>query len=212
MTFGLRRRPRVAALLAAAALCLFVQVAGMHPHALAQEVAAPAEAPGAFDVPLLASADEGRVWLLSVDLAVPMTRSLLDAVSRGIPLHFEAQFEVWRPRWWWRDELVVERVMDWRLSYHALTRQFRLSQDGLIRTFDTLDEALAAMSRVRNWHVFDATNLSPGSEYQARVRMRLDTSLLPKPFQVSGMTNRDWNPQSEWKLFTFTMPTEKSGR
>ena len=172
----------------------------------------PADTPVRLAVPLLASVQEGASWLLSVDLPVPLTGTLADAVARGIPLHYQAQFEVWRPRWYWRDELVVERELGWRLSYHALTRQYRLSQEGLIQTFENLEEALRALSRVRDWHVFDAATLAPGTEYEARVRMQLDTSQLPKPFQVSGMTNRDWNPQAEWKHFTFTMPTATTAR
>jgi hypothetical protein len=42
--------------------------------------------------------------------------------------------------------------------------------------------------------------------------MRLDTTRLPKPFQMTALTDRDWNPQSEWKRFDFTVPTPTSAR
>jgi hypothetical protein len=29
--------------------------------------------------------------------------------------------------------------------------------------------------------------------------MRLDTSQLPKPFQVNALTNRDWTLASDWR-------------
>ena len=40
--------------------------------------------------------------------------------------------------------------------------------------------------------------------------MRLDVSQLPRPFQVSAMTERDWNLQGEWKRFPFNPETAKS--
>jgi hypothetical protein len=43
--------------------------------------------------------------------------------------------------------------------------------------------------------------------------MRLDLTQLPKPFQVSALTNRDWDLASEWRRWPlqFKAPvTEKS--
>jgi len=38
------------------------------------------------------------------------------------------------------------------------------------------------------------------------VRMRLDTSQLPRPFQINALTNRDWTLSSDW--FNLRMPPE----
>ena len=163
-----------------------------------------------FRAPLLELSPDGSAWVLSVDFDVPLTPALQDAVARGVPLYFAADFEMWRPRWWWWDAGVAEQTRTWRLAYHALTRSYRLISDGVIEPFETLDEAVRALSRVRGWRVAPATALSAGTEYEARVRLRLDNSQLPKPFQVGSLTNREWNPQSEWMNFTFTTATEKS--
>ena len=160
--------------------------------------------------PTLEATADGSGWALSADFQVPLTRSLADAVNRGVPLYFVLEFELHRPRWWWTDELVAERSVTWRLAYHALTQQYRLTHDGVIQPFDSLEQALRALSRVRAWRVVDASQVSAGTEYDAQVRLRLDSSQLPKPFQVSGLTNRDWNPQAEWIRFTFIPSTPKS--
>jgi hypothetical protein len=34
--------------------------------------------------------------------------------------------------------------------------------------------------------------------------MQLDIALMPKPFQIDAVNNRDWSLASEWKRFTFT--------
>ena len=188
------------------ALALVATLWGQMPAARAADPAEPSAQPR------LELNAEGDGWLLSADFDVPLTRSLDDAVRRGVPLYFVLEFELIRPRWWWADERVVERSVVYRLGYHALTRQFRLGFDGLTQTFDSLEEATRAMATVRHWRVVDASRIAPGTEYEARVRLRLDTSQLPKPFQVNAITNRDWNPQTEWKLFTFTPQTPKSGQ
>ncbi|ODU68945.1 MAG: hypothetical protein ABT05_02470 [Lautropia sp. SCN 66-9] len=164
----------------------------------------------ADSLPRLDLSADGDGWLLSAEFSVPLTRSLEDAVRRGVPLYFVLEFELTRPRWWWTDERIAERSISYRLSYHALTRQFRLGSNGLGQNFDTLYEAVRTMSGIRGWRVMGVDRVVPGTRYEAQVRLRLDTSQLPKPFQISAITNRDWNPQSEWKRFTFLPQIPKS--
>lgn len=171
-----------------------------------------ADAPETPAPPRLERSAEGDGWLLSAEFEVPLTASLEEAVRRGVPMYFVVEFELIRPRWWWTDEQVAERSIVYRLAYHALTRQFRLSFDGLTQAFESLDEATRTMGSVRGWRVFDTASVSPGTEYEARVRLRLDASQLPKPFQINAITNRDWNPQSEWKRFKFTPRTPRNGQ
>ena len=44
------------------------------------------------------------------------------------------------------------------------------------------------------------------ANYEAAVRLRLDTTLLPKPFQVSALTARDLHLETPWKRFTVRSP------
>jgi hypothetical protein len=147
-----------------------------------------------------APASEG--WVLSAAFDIPLPPVLEDAVNRGVPLYFVVEFELVRPRWYWWDEKTFEARQTYRLSYHALTRQYRVALSGFQQSYGSLAEALAAISRVR-WTVMEVTQVAAGSSYDAQVRMRLDVSQLPKPFQVTAITNRDWNLQAEWKRFKF---------
>jgi hypothetical protein len=36
------------------------------------------------------------------------------------------------------------------------------------------------------------------NDFEARFRVRLDSSQLPKPLQVNAFTNRDWALSSDW--------------
>jgi hypothetical protein len=52
--------------------------------------------------------------------------------------------------------------------------------------------------------VLEAGVLSKGNTYIAGVRMRLDVSQLPKPFQLNALASRDWNFGSEWHRWSVT--------
>ena len=75
--------------------------------------------------PQLEANEDG--YALSADMNINFNTRLEEAVNRGIVLFFAADFELTRSRWYWLDEQVVRRSKIFRLSYHALTRQYRLS-------------------------------------------------------------------------------------
>jgi hypothetical protein len=145
----------------------------------------------------LAANDEGIV--LNADFALELTSRLEDALDKGVPLYFVVEFECYRPRWYWFDQRVGTATLSARLSFHALTRTYRLTTGTLHRSYATLNEAIRALARVREWQVLPRGSLKPDARYYAYVRMRLDTAQLPKPFQVSALANREWILVSEWK-------------
>ena len=46
------------------------------------------------------------------------------------------------------------------------------------------------------------------ADYEAALRMRLDTSMLPKPFQLSALTSRELHLESPWTRFTVRSPQQ----
>ena len=160
--------------------------------------------------PQILAGDDG--YIVSADFHFDLNARLEEAVARGVVLHFVTEFELTRSRWYWFDEKVVSRSLTTRLSYHALTRQYRLSTGGLHQSFDSLSEALRVLSRLRNWVVIekgaDASPVRPGESYLAALRMRLDVTQLPRPFQISALGNRDWNLSSDWKTWQAVLPAE----
>jgi hypothetical protein len=144
--------------------------------------------------------------LLSADFSFEFNERLQEAVSNGVTLYFVVEFELTRPRWWWFDENTAQRRTQWRLSYHALTRQYRLSTGALHQNFASLDQALDVMRRLRNWQVLERSVPLRGTSYEVAVRMRLDTAQLPRPLQVSALTNRELHLESPWRRFIFLPP------
>jgi hypothetical protein len=78
-----------------------------------------------------------------------------------------------------------------------LTRQYRVNIGGVFQNFFDLPEALAFLSRVRRHDILDAASLERGT-YIAAVRLRLDMSELPKPFQLDALGSHDWDLDSGW--------------
>lgn len=152
----------------------------------------------------LAATEDGVV--LAADFAFELNPRLAEAVTNGVPLYFAVEFELTRPRWYWFDEKAATKRLQLRLSYHALSRYYRLSTGVLQQNYATLEEALNVLRRVRNWQVVDRGTALADANYDAAVRMRLDVTLLPKPFQLSALTSRDLNLESPWKRFSFRPP------
>jgi len=153
---------------------------------------------------------DGEAWVLAADFALALNPALEDAVNRGVPLYFLVEFELLRSRWYWWDERTAVATQTHRLSYHPLTRQYRVLLNGVPQNHGSLAEALDALSRVRGWRVMPRDRARPGTAYDGWLRLRLDTQQLPKPFQITAITDRDWNPQSEWKRFAFNPETPRS--
>jgi len=148
----------------------------------------------------LEAVEEGLV--LNADFTFELSQRLEEIVANGVPLYFRVEFELTRPRWYWLDEKAASRQLQLRLSYHALSRHYRLSSGPLQQNFATLGEALNVLKRVRNWLVADRTATFSDADYEAAVRLRLDASMLPRPFQLSALTSRELQLESAWKRFT----------
>lgn len=154
----------------------------------------------------LRAAEEGL--MLDADFDFELTPRLWEVVANGVPLYFRVDFELTRRRWYWFDDTAAAKRLQLRLSYHALSRQYRLSTGMLQQSFATLDDALSVLKHIRNWLVVDRTVTFADADYEAAVRMRLDTALLPKPFQLSALTSRELQLESHWKRFTVHSPQQ----
>ncbi len=150
----------------------------------------------------LQPAPEG--YLVDAEFAFELNPRLVEALNNGVPLVFVVEFELTRSRWYWFDEKAASARFEQTLSYNPLLRQYRVSRGPLQHNYSALADALAGLEQVRGWLVLERDKLSLDTGYVAAVRMRLDTGQLPKPFQFTAITDRDWNLSSAWKRMPFT--------
>jgi hypothetical protein len=147
--------------------------------------------------------DEGEV-LLNAEFEFSLNPTLEDALEKGIPLYFALDFELTRGRWYWLDEKVAQTALVYRVSYNALTRQYRVASGLLTQTFNSLEEVERFIGRITSRRVASADALTKGAKYDAAVRLRLDVNQLPKPILINALASREWTLASDWHRWSFT--------
>jgi hypothetical protein len=144
--------------------------------------------------------EEGVLLTASVRFELPPV--IDDALAKGIPMFFVAEAVLYRDRWYWYDKQTAAAARYVRLSYQPLTRRWRLvvsptpiGNSGLAlgQTFETREEALAAVQHISHWKIAEASDIDPDGRYNIDYRFRLDISQLPRPFQIGAVGHADWN-------------------
>lgn len=151
------------------------------------------------------SLDEDEV-LLAAAFDIDLGARLEDALTRGVTLGFRLECVIERPREYWFPEHIAAYAQNYRLGYSSLTRQYRLSIGSLHQSFATLPDALRALGRVGALPVAERTLLRPATRYDAAVRLTLDASQLPKPFQLDALTSNAWKVESHTRRWSFSTP------
>lgn len=132
---------------------------------------------------------------------ISLNPTLEEALSNGVSLPFVCEIEITRPTWYalYRDLFGSKLHQTYRLSFHGLTRQYRVTQGSYFRNFSSLNEALNALGIFYNWRVLDSyISAKNYTDLSARIRLRLDISQLPKPYQITTFGNNQWSLESEW--------------
>jgi Domain of unknown function (DUF4390) len=139
--------------------------------------------------------------LLSANVEFELPPVVDDALQKGIPMYFVTEAVVLRDRWYWYDKPVAAATRHMRLSYHPLTRRWRLvvsptpigsSGGALGQSFETREEALAAVRRVSHWKIAESFEVDPDARHNVEFRFRLDVSQLPRPFQIGALGHAEW--------------------
>lgn len=151
-------------------------------------------------------------YLVNADFELGLSGRVEEALNNGVVLSFVVEFELSRPRWYWFDEKAAANRLEVKLSYNPLLRQYRVTNGALQRNFSALSDAVTAMAQIRSWPVMARERLQADTAYVAQLRMRLDTSQLPKPFQIAALTERDWSMASPWRRLTVGTESERASR
>jgi hypothetical protein len=139
----------------------------------------------------LARTDEGV--FLGYGINFELSRSIDDALSKAVPLFFVAEAEVFRNRFYWRDQRVAHAVRRWRIVYQPLTSTYRVTFDGgLSQNYASREEAFAAIGRSARWKIAEGPQIEEGSRHYVEFSYRLDTAQLPRPMQIGIGGQADW--------------------
>jgi len=148
--------------------------------------------------------------LIDADIDFVLNDGWHGAMQKGIPAYFTADLEIVAPRWWWFNKTLVNTQKTWKVTYNALTRQWRVGSHDLSLPEASLDDALAPVRHIRGWVVADMVDINRNTPLSGRLRLRLDTPLLAQPLQIEPFNSRAWSWATPWKQFIFSVVTGPS--
>ena len=167
--------------------------------------ALPAQAAEDIVARRLSARIEDGTLALSTRYQTTLPAPLQDALQQGVPLTFQLTFELTRPRttaWWQQLTNLFEptATLSFKLVYYRLTNRYRVAIGGLASNYGSLNEALSAVGSIAGWRVLDVSGLDSDRQHElrGRVRLELDISQLPRPFQLNALGSRDWKLESDW--------------
>ena len=75
-------------------------------------------------------------YVVNANCSIALNSALEDVLQKGVPLYFLAEFELVKPRWYWAYRQMASWFdssvrQEYRLSYNALTRKYRLARGQL---------------------------------------------------------------------------------
>ena len=83
-------------------------------------------AQSAAEVTQLRLERDGESVLLSAVVQFDLSPTVEEALVKGVPMIFVAEFELYRERWYWTNKKVLAAQRHMRLAYQPLTRRWRL--------------------------------------------------------------------------------------
>lgn len=133
-----------------------------------------------------------EVYRLSADLEITLDEAVEEAINKGVEVTFLYEFELVKSRAFWFDKTVATANTDITVSYHALSRQYLVSQSGRQTSHEILSEAMIELVQLYDWTVFEKSLIESDTSYEATLNVKLDESKLPKAIQVEAIGSEDW--------------------
>ena len=145
-----------------------------------------------------------EAYFLNADFDLSFNDDLDEAIKKGIPINFIIEFELKKPRKYWFDEEVTKKTKEILLTYHALSKQFTLTEsENRLIAFDNLTQAKNELKKIKNWRIFDKSQIDDTEKYSAYLQVKLDQTKLPKQLQADITTNQEWQLASKQFQWTF---------
>ena len=141
---------------------------------------------------------------LTAQLKLELAPAVEDALIKGLAVHFVAEAELMRDRWYWYDRKLGTATRHYRLAFQPLTRRWRLNVSNepiagavlagsISQSFEKLPDALDVIRRQSGWKIAEMTDVDPGARQYIAYRFWLDISQLPRPFQIAAGNQAEWS-------------------
>lgn len=160
----------------------------------------PVWAAGSFSVLSANTRLDRGIYLLDANLSYQLSPAVTEALQSSVPLTIQLDMEVRRDRSLMWDEVLASLQQRFRLTYHALARQYvvtNLNSDQL-HSFPTQDAAFKYMGRIRDFPLLDRSLLKSSQRYVVALKVELDIESLPAPLRPHAYLSSDWRLASRW--------------
>ena len=125
------------------------------------------------------------------------------ALNNGIEMLFSVDFELQLERQNWLDTKISSLAREFRLKYHALSKQYVLInvEKDYERSFPNLNSAFSYMGRLDDIALASIDVLELDQQYYVRARARLVSESLPLPLRIKSYFSPAWRPSSGWTIW-----------
>ncbi|MGE0482892.1 MAG: DUF4390 domain-containing protein [Gammaproteobacteria bacterium] len=144
--------------------------------------------------------ERNGILMLDADIEFEFSSDAIEALDSGIPLYFELDVRLLRPRRYVWDVEIFNTRRRFAIERHALSNQFVLTEiiTGERRLHRTLELALEDLARIRRLPLVEAASLELPNELTAAMRIELDLNALPAPMIPLAYVSPGWHMSSGW--------------
>ncbi|MGD9603597.1 MAG: DUF4390 domain-containing protein [Gammaproteobacteria bacterium] len=142
----------------------------------------------------------GEFYFVDADVRIELGDDAEDAVESGVPLQFDFDFEVRRPRRLLWDSKILTQRRTARLERHALANKYVVTD--LVThqrvAHGSMAEALEALGRLSAITLGRVEALVQEPGLRGRLRAQLDIEALPAPMRPVAYVSPAWHMKSKW--------------
>ncbi len=139
-------------------------------------------------------------YYLDARIEFELEDEVLRALRHGVALNIDVLIRIKRKRRWLWDPTIKKDIMSYILEHHALSNYYLITNlvTGVRRQFQTLEEALIFLGKIKAYPLFNTDMLETDKEYSGYIRAKLNIETLPPPLRPVAYVSRQWRLNSPW--------------
>jgi hypothetical protein len=144
-----------------------------------------------------------RLLLVNARFDLPVNPRIEEALSKGIPIDVVIDVNMVKHRWWWRNRLITDQNLRRRIQFHALSRQYLVSDLHAHEqpiSFNTLTQALTHIGTLDEFKIIltPKKEIEVGARYLLQLRAHLDIEALPMLMRPLAYATPSWRRNTGW--------------
>ena len=155
-----------------------------------------------IDIEKASTSLQDGTYRLNADIRYSLNDDVFEALNNGIALTFHITIKVEQQREILWDAAIAEKIVHYRLKYHALSGQYLVtSSEGEQRSYLSLTNTLRGLGQIRNLVFLDKKSVEVPQNTMVKIKAELDTNALPAPLRPVAWLSQQWNLNSDWYLW-----------